>query len=318
MFVGDGRHPLDRQFHIGRFFGIPLYFHIFLVIFLAVEVLSSVFSGHFLRIAWPFLLMFSVYLHELGHALSSASFGAKPRRIVLHLFGGVAEVPGGLSRRQELWVIAWGPLVSLFLAVGGYFLGWVPIPWLAWMGRMLFFINSVLFLFNILPIFPLDGGQFLRGFLSLRIGPHEAIRRSLPWSMLLLLLLGVFALATGQFFMLIISAVVLMVNYAEWQRWQHLFGGRFWSYLWPFGAKKKPLYDDRDKVPDATVKEGFLSDLHDRYLVWRYRKQAELLMRRADEEGIHKLDPHDRKLLEMYLDAKLRLRRTSIKNHDIH
>lgn len=300
MFVGDGRHPLDKQFRIGVFFGIPLYFHIILVIFMGIEVVVALLTMSPLRLLFPVLLFGSVYLHELGHALSSASFGNRPKRIVMHLFGGVAEVPPGLSRRQELWVIAWGPLVSLTLALLGGVLYYSPLllllPFARTLAGYLFTMNLILFLFNVLPIFPLDGGQFLRGYLTLRRGQSEAIRRSLPWSMLLLAILGITALVFNMMFAFIISLFVFLVNYNEWQRWQHLFQRGFWIYLWPFGNAPS-------KGSDKT--SGTLSD---RLFVWWHRNKAEKLMRLADEEGIHKLKPNDRKLLEDYLDAKLRLR----------
>lgn len=316
MFVGDGRHPLDRQFLIGRFFGIPLYLHLFLVIFLAFEVLNAFFSGQWLRLAWPFLLILSVYLHELGHALSSASFGNRPRRIVLHLFGGVAEVPPGLKRRQELWVIAWGPLVSASLAAASYLalaLLTHSLPTsnpahasygllLAWnLARWLFLINLTLFLFNILPIFPLDGGQFLRGLLSLRGGHPYAIRKTLPLSMAVLIVVGFLSLYLRQIGQLgfILALMLLYVNYIEYRRWENLFEDGFWSYLLP----------GRGSSGSLRTSGGSWSD---RLYVWWYRRAAEALMKRADHDGIHNLSPKDRDILSKYLDAKLRLRKTSI------
>ena len=306
MFVGDGRHPLDKQFKVGVFWGIPLYIHIMLVFFFGVFVLTSLSNP--IRLIFPLLIILSVYLHELGHALSSAAFGNRPRRIVLHMFGGVAEVPPGLSSRQQLWVIAWGPLVSLMLAMVGYIIIKTPIVSssmiLAYLGYELFRINTVLFLFNVLPIYPLDGGQFLRQLLTLKRGQSAAIRYSLPWSMLLVVLLGVYSLLFNQIFALIIAAVGLMVNYQEYQRWQYLFASSFWRYLWPFGHKKKSGSSGKNK-----------SFLGDKWVVWWNRAKAESLIRRSDEEGIHALSAKERRLLESYLDAKIRARRT---RYDIH
>ncbi|MEM1007793.1 MAG: site-2 protease family protein, partial [Myxococcota bacterium] len=226
--------------------------------------------------------------------------------------GGVAEVPPGLTRRQELWVIAWGPLVSLMLACVGWILMAVPVlsslVLVRFLGAQLFWMNTILFVFNVLPIFPLDGGQFLRQFLSIRFGQSTAIRRSLPWSMLLVIVLGVFSLFAGQTFGLVIAMVIFFENMQQYQRFQHLFGGGFWRYLWPFGGKKKSRSSGSELFGSAGA--GPLGGWKDRWFVWWNRSTAEHLMRRVDEEGIQQLAPRERKLLEHYLDARIRVRRT--------
>ncbi len=296
MFVGDGRHPLDRQFRVGVYFGIPLDFHIVLVIYLAFELLVALFSLSPLRLLLPIVLIGSVYLHELGHSLMSAFFGNRPRRIVLHLFGGVAEIPPYLSTREQLWVIAAGPLVSGALTFLGFFLwlflGWVPI--VGRIGFYFFFINFVLFLFNVLPIYPLDGGQFVRQWFTLKWGKNQAIRRTLPWSMALLIILALLGMVFNflGMFAFVIALFLLFINYQEYNRWQHLFIGPkgFWGELTP------------------SFKGGMFGGVGDRFYVWFYKDQATELMRRVDEEGIQSLSLKERKLLEKYLDAKMRLR----------
>ncbi len=326
MFVGDGSHPLDKQFRIGRFFGIPLYFHIILVIFVGFELLMGILQFNVARMLAPFIIMFSVYLHELGHALSSAYFGARPHRIVLHLFGGVAEVPGGLRLKQELWVIAWGPIVSLILAVIGYVamtllragaVGSVSSMYVLVyvLCRYFFMINLILFLFNVLPIYPLDGGQLTRQWLTLRSGQQEGIRRSLPLSMAVLILAALLGIMWyGSFFgplTFIIALMLLFLNHQEWQRHKYLFQGPrgFWGNLNPFGAKRKPRrqsYGHLRPVEDDEVGGG---GFFDRIYVWRHRKTAERIMRKSDEVGVDELTPKEREILERYLDAKIRLRR---------
>lgn len=300
MFVGDGKHPLDRQFRVGRFFGIPLDLHIILLIYIGFEVLMTVLSASPTRLILPIVLFFSVYLHELGHALSSAHFGKRPHRIVLHLFGGVAEVPPGLGHKQQMWVIAWGPLVSGALALIGLaaYFPLAIIPYAGAFALWFFFINLVLFLFNVLPIYPLDGGQFVRQWVSLRKGKQYAIRKTLPWSVVTIAVAGLAGLVFKQIgsFTFIIALFLIFINYYEIKRWQHLFTGPkgFWGQLLPGSG-------------------GFSFHFFDRIYVKRHRKKAEELMRRADEIGIHDLNPQDRRILEKYLDAKLRIREGSIK-----
>lgn len=314
MLVGDGSHPLDKQFRAGAPFGIPLYFHIFLLLFMGLYLLQALLKLNVLYVALPVVLVLSVYLHELGHALTSAYFGKRPRRIVLHLFGGVAEVPHGLSTREELFVIAGGPLVSLALAITGFAL--MPVfkginATLYMSAYWVFQLNAILFVFNVLPIYPLDGGQFLRSWLTLKKGRNEGIRRSLPLSMATLIVMGILALALEWIgiFGLVIAMALGVVNYTEYQRHQHLFSRGFWAYIWPFGGPSKASSSSRnDMWPGEKDDQAVASQrggLADQMYVWWNQKRAEKLMRKADEVGIFNLSPKDRALLERYLDAKI-------------
>jgi Zn-dependent protease len=322
MLVGDGSHPLDRQFRVGSPFGIPLYFHIILLVFLGVWLLMSLVPFNLGRILWPLLLMFSVYLHELGHALTSAYFGRRPRRIVLHLFGGVAEVPPGLNTKQELWVIAGGPLVSLALAIIGFAL--MPLAkgthyLFYFLMASMFQINTILFIFNVLPIYPLDGGQFTRQWILLRKGQTAAIRRSLPLSMVTLIVMGVISLVFQWigFLGLVIALSLFMVNHQEYQRWSYLFSDGFWSYMWPFGgggSRKRGASGDRwpgerDEEPSRSG-----GGIGDQLFVKMNKKKAEKLMKKADEVGIFNLSKEERELLERYLDAKISIKEKNYPN----
>ncbi len=111
-------------------------------------------------------LFVSILVHEFGHALSARRFGARSLRIVLHAIGGLAISDGGLPRKQRIMELLWGPgagfiLGALVLApfLGHYYekfdLG-VKLAYTAW---TLLFINIVWGLLNLLPIYPLDGGQ---------------------------------------------------------------------------------------------------------------------------------------------------------------
>jgi Zn-dependent protease/predicted transcriptional regulator len=134
-------------------------------------------------LAASLLLVVSIVVHELSHALAARRYGMAIRRITLFMFGGIAELeqePHGW--RAELWVALVGPVVSLLLGLLMIALGSVvsgadangaddPIALLRslsplatvllWLGP----INLVLAAFNLLPGFPLDGGRVVRALL---------------------------------------------------------------------------------------------------------------------------------------------------------
>lgn len=135
-----------------------------------------------------------VLIHEIAHTQTALAAGIPVRRIMLLPVGGLAELrtlPD--SPQLELTIAAAGPLANLGLALmfGGLTLAvagpdfagslsdWAtiavsPTP----IGLLLYLTgaNLALFLFNLLPVYPLDGGRMLRGALSLLVPPLQASR----------------------------------------------------------------------------------------------------------------------------------------------
>lgn len=118
-----------------------------------------------------------VLVHEFGHALACRQVGGISREILLWPFGGVAYVnppprPGAL-----LWSITAGPLVNVvlipvFLYLSGVFERGTDLFLLV---RHLKYINFGLLAFNLLPIYPLDGGQILRALLWFVVGRARSL-----------------------------------------------------------------------------------------------------------------------------------------------
>ncbi len=169
-----------RNLRIFRIAGIDVFLHPswFLVALYEIQSRGRNYTSPAWNAAEYLSLFLMVLLHEFGHASACRQVGGVANRIVLWPLGGVAYVtpppwPGAL-----LWTIAAGPLVNVAL---------VPVLWLlghATAGaaydvhhlfRMLWRINLGLLIFNLLPIYPLDGGQILRALLWFWIG----MRRSL-------------------------------------------------------------------------------------------------------------------------------------------
>lgn len=108
------------------------------------------------------LLLLIVFVHEMGHAISAHFFSWRIKSIMLLPFGGVAEVDeyGNRSLKQELIVILSGPVQHLWLQGGAYVLHITNVIGSA--DYQLFtFYNASILLFNLLPVWPLDGGKLL-------------------------------------------------------------------------------------------------------------------------------------------------------------
>lgn len=185
------------KYRICELFGIPIYLDFSLIILLLMfstgggDLLSGLFAA--------FLLLASITLHELGHALTARAFGYRTHDITLSLLGGCASLIA-LPRKpsQEFLTAVAGPAVSFvlsFLGICGlavcssegslwsaflFVLGDVLDSFglhglvagdffvarsLAWLAGPLFYLaamNAMLGFFNLLPGFPMDGGRIFR------------------------------------------------------------------------------------------------------------------------------------------------------------
>jgi Zn-dependent protease len=168
-----------------RVAGIEVFLHWswFLVAIYEVQVWRSVFSSPIWAVLLYLGLFVLVTMHEFGHALACRQVGGRAERIVLWPLGGIAFVSPPPRAGAMLWSIAAGPMVNLLLlpiltyaqhAAGRA--GWVNTNVdaylvLLWLWR----INLMLLLFNLLPIYPLDGGQIVRALLWFPLGQIRSL-----------------------------------------------------------------------------------------------------------------------------------------------
>jgi len=176
--------PADRQgddyrpggFHVGRIFGFPLrltaswvFLAIFFVFFWspglgeAMNVTGP--AQYLLGLLFVAGLLFSVLLHELGHAFTARFYGVGVRGITLDLLGGYTEFnQDSPSPRAELATAVAGPAVSAILGIGCAFAAY-PLPNGTIPERLaiqLAIANIIVAVYNALPGWPLDGGRVVR------------------------------------------------------------------------------------------------------------------------------------------------------------
>jgi Zn-dependent protease len=168
-----------------RFAGVDVFLHWSWFLVAAFEINGR--SHSYASLTWnvfEYLGLFAIVLtHEYGHALACRQVGGVANRIVLWPLGGVAYVDPPPRAGANLWSIAAGPLVNVvlvpvFLAIGFAFrsAGWKEsLPDLYALMRALSYVNLVLLVFNLLPIYPLDGGQILRSLLWFVLGRARSL-----------------------------------------------------------------------------------------------------------------------------------------------
>ena len=179
--------PTGRQgsVHLFRLAGVDLFLHWswFLVAAFEINGRSKSYSFLIWNVLEYLALFFIVMLHEYGHALACRQVGGKANEIVLWPLGGVAYVNPPPRPGATLWSIAAGPLVNvalipILLMLGSLSrsLGWAAaMPNAHALLRVVWQINLILLVFNLLPIYPLDGGQILRSLLWFVVGRARSL-----------------------------------------------------------------------------------------------------------------------------------------------
>lgn len=177
----------------------------------------------------------SLVLHELGHALMARRLGIEVVGIDLWAFGGLSRMRREpASAGEEFKIAAAGPVVTLVLfalclgaitvlarsgtvsdvALSSGTLKTTPaLALLGWLG----FINAALFVFNIVPAFPLDGGRIARALIWWRTGDRnratQATGRTGQAFALIVGLFGLWVFATGESVLGLITMVLAFFLY---------------------------------------------------------------------------------------------------------
>jgi len=173
------------SFHLFNLLGIDVHVH-WSWFFVAIYSISSRVQNYTSPVwgALEYLALFLIVLmHEFGHSLACRQVGGKSDQIVLWPLGGVAYVNPPQRPGAMLWSIAAGPLVNvvLFPVFLGLFLAvraqgdYVIHSNLDIFLKTLLYMDGSLLVFNLLPIYPLDGGQILRSLLWYPLGRGRSL-----------------------------------------------------------------------------------------------------------------------------------------------
>lgn len=168
-------------------------------------------------LVWVVAGFLSIFVHELGHALTMHHYGARQVHIILHGFGGYAVCERRFNRTESFFVSAAGPFVQIAAGVAMWWLmdAWRPENQLG-IYFMAKFVSVSLFwaVLNLFPIIPLDGGHILQALL----GPQK-LKIALGISIFCAFSFGVWALALGQIF------IAIFFGYFAFNNWKQLRGG---------------------------------------------------------------------------------------------
>ncbi len=215
---------MKTSVQIGKVMGIPIKIHIsFLLVLILFPIIfsresvtgfvdvESVPLRYALSLCLTVLLFFCVALHELGHSWVAKGYGITIRSITLIIFGGIAamdDIPRDPD--AELRISLAGPAVSLMIGVFCAII-YLTVHNIAQSLQMsvlldvshllwsLAFINVMLFAFNLIPAFPLDGGRVVRAWYAQRMAYLRATRKAVQLGKMIAIVMGVFAMVVFGF-----------------------------------------------------------------------------------------------------------------------
>lgn len=192
---------------IAHVVGVTVRVHAIFLVVIVAWLLKSLLTGAGGGASTPFDLphtlvaLISLFLivlaHEFGHVAACRRVGGEADEILLWPLGGLAACDPPREWKAELITTLGGPIVNLAIWMAGAVLlglgaGWKlsilmpnpfnPVAFASMPGRLfeaifiVHWVNWVLLLLNLLPIFPLDGGRAMLAIMARRLELHEATR----------------------------------------------------------------------------------------------------------------------------------------------
>ena len=225
-----------NAFKIGTFWQIPVKIHWSFGLLLLFVLYTAFTNGlkMWQSIGFVFyvlLLFLCVVLHEYGHALTARRYGVITRDILLSPIGGVARLESMPDKpKQEFFIAIAGPIVNIIIAtILGLILFFTTgqifpdvndfrfddpaefVRYIAWM-------NLALFMFNLIPAFPMDGGRILRALLAAKLGKVRATHIAMRIGRILAIGFVIFGIFNQQLILAMIGLFIFMMAGQEYEQ----------------------------------------------------------------------------------------------------
>jgi stage IV sporulation protein FB len=277
-------------------------------------------------------LFVSVLLHEIGHILASRALHGTGDEILLWPLGGLASVASGGSSRWRVVTAMGGPAVNLLLCAlflsavhsGGYLPGALnplilPVApdqfgrehLLTDLQLVMFWMNWTLLLVNLIPAYPLDGGQAVRSELSLRVDGTMALELSIRLAYVVAFVLAVLALLVFKH--VILLGIAFFLALVAMQESMHLHAGDSYddSFMgYDFSQGYTSLEKSEKSRPE--VRRGLIARWLEARRVEKQRRnereqqqvieQLDAILAKVHERGLGALTPSERRLLKRASD----------------
>lgn len=175
----------------------------------------------FLKPIEVFAIFISVLVHEMAHALMAKIKGYDVYEIRVDMLSGSALIDPNTHDRDLIGIVAAGPISNFILFLIGLLTLFIPInnPNLIELFKYFTTINIILFIFNIIPIYPMDGGQIVRSIANLSKNRQKS-RKIASWvSFIFSILLLSYSIYTLSLILSILSVYFVYLSFVELKKY---------------------------------------------------------------------------------------------------
>ena len=256
------QQPISGTVGMIRVAGVPVRLHftfLLLLVFLVFIGIGQKQSGA-ATVVYVLALFASVLMHEIGHTLVARHYGIRTLEIVMFPIGGISRPERMPKGREELFISLAGPLVNALIAAALFAWLWLQgsfvriellkEPTNANLAERIAIGNLLLFLFNLLPAYPMDGGRILRALLALRKPENEATQIAATAGRRLAMLVILGGLLWGNFMLVFVGVFVYL------GAWQEGTTARGRSLTSGYPVRAAMITDYRTLPHGATVRDA--------------------------------------------------------------
>lgn len=314
--------PLIMGFSLGRYFGVTVKVSIW---FLALVFLLCVRLPILIGLWASLLLFISILIHEFAHVFGARRTGGHGDEILMWPFGGLAFVSPAGTFRSEIWTTAAGPLSNLALCLislpavisAGVFWDSLhpimlppldfslsnPATFVTSIFVLMFALNFKLFVFNLLPIHPLDGSQITFSVAKLRWDQGTAKIGTLYLGIVVCLIVAIAGVVMKSTDVVTIGLVLMVLGLQAHMTAvfaQQLGGGFEYG---PGGDDEYGLFAE-EREPQPGMVERWKMRREEKRLLKEAELQAETaqkvdaLLEKINTEGMDSLTPAEKKFLQ--------------------
>ncbi|MFN8399130.1 MAG: M50 family metallopeptidase [Anaerolineales bacterium] len=215
---------------LGRLRGVDIRFHFSMV--LSIPIAYYLFDpidvrGIIEALLWVIGFTLFILLHEMGHAFAAQMVGVEVKSIVVWLLGGLTNLAYKPEKpAHNFFIYAAGPLMNMVLAffcVLAYILMaifFLPVSqdpqayvWVQTFQNLFFslaIVNLILIVFNLIPVYPLDGGNIFHAAMEWMFGKTYADRITLAVGIPFLFLLIALAVFSRDYLLLAFCVLIAL------------------------------------------------------------------------------------------------------------
>ncbi|MBI4719197.1 MAG: hypothetical protein HY763_15475 [Planctomycetes bacterium] len=333
-------NPINWSFYIGRVWGIEIRVHVAFLLCAAVllwmelpppdAVLRPTFWRILVDAFGTYAILFAiVLLHEFGHCYGCRKVGGEADSILLWPLGGLAYVHPPHKPVAHLITTLAGPMVNVIICAvcSSVLVAWcgtlAVVPWnplhpgtpidptipllesQRWLLRV-YGTSYFILLFNLLPIFPFDGGRVAQAWLWPRRGYRTSMELACGTGMVGAIVLGLFGLFTSQDQIIMLMAIFGYLtcwqtrrvmreqgDFAYGDPAQGLFAQGHTYFDREATEARRPGFFERRRLRRAALRLE-----RDRRRQEEHERSVEEVLRKVAQSGLGSLTSRERRILE--------------------